>query len=275
MSRSDDWSSYDEAASTFDAISVPAYFTRPARRLIGMSHLSASDRLLDVGSGTGIVAACALEMTPFVIGLDLSCSMLLRAMGRNVRNCVAATATQLPFDDGSFTRLTASFVLNHVSDLDLVLREFARVITIEGSIGVTTWAAGPSDCEAARAWSEVAAEFVDPVILTAQEDRALPNERRLAHLQSLGEVLSGAGFTIERLEQLEFDVRIPTGDYLRSRSIGMTARFIKQYLDPVRWRQCAARASEQVNLAFGPQLEFSTRVNFAVGKRNPLSRRDA
>ncbi len=87
MSRSDHWSSYDEAASTFDAISVPAYFTRPARRLIEMLHFSASDRLLDVGSGTGIVAACALEMTPFVIALDLSCAMLLRAMAGTSELC--------------------------------------------------------------------------------------------------------------------------------------------------------------------------------------------
>ncbi len=48
-----------------------------------------------------------------------------------------------------------------------------------------------------------------------------------------GRCLSGAGVHNRAPEQLEFDVRIPTGDYLRSRSIGMTARFIKQYLDPV------------------------------------------
>jgi hypothetical protein len=43
------WSSYDGIAGTYDSVSVPHYFQRPAERLVALLGISRSDRVLNPG----------------------------------------------------------------------------------------------------------------------------------------------------------------------------------------------------------------------------------
>jgi ubiquinone/menaquinone biosynthesis C-methylase UbiE len=82
--------------------------------------------VLEVGCGTGLLLDRIGAFAKSVRGVDISPEMLKGARGRGHR-VDQASATELPFDDGTFD-VTCSFkVLAHVRDAETALREMARV----------------------------------------------------------------------------------------------------------------------------------------------------
>jgi len=93
-------------------------------------------RVLDVATGTGLVAA-ELERRGFrVTGVDQSPEMLARAQARfdGRVELVEASADALPFPDGAFDHLTFTYLLRYVDDPAATLRELARVVRPGGTI---------------------------------------------------------------------------------------------------------------------------------------------
>jgi len=259
-----DWSSYDGIANTYDTISVPHYFQPAAASLVEALEVSSSDRVLDLGAGTGVVAKVALQRAASVVAADISCSMLLRAKRRGVVQAVASASPALAFADRSFDGVAASFVLNHISDPDGCLREITRILRPGGRLGVTSWARGPSENEIGRSWSEIAEQFIDGSMLAEKTGQALPGEERLRAPRALRETLSVAGFSVLSLAEVEFPISIPTEDYLKSRSVAVTSRFMQSVLPLVQWSDFEARVGERLIARFGFRLDFSVRVNIAV-----------
>jgi demethylmenaquinone methyltransferase / 2-methoxy-6-polyprenyl-1,4-benzoquinol methylase len=92
--------------------------------------------VLDVATGTGLVAA-ELERQGFrVTGVDQSREMLSRAGARfeGRVELVEASAEALPFPDGAFDHLTFTYLLRYVDDPAATLRELARVVRPGGTI---------------------------------------------------------------------------------------------------------------------------------------------
>ena len=92
--------------------------------------------VLDVATGTGLVAA-ELRRTGFhVTGLDQSAEMLARARQRfgDGVALVEASAEQLPFDEATFEHLTVTYLLRYVTDPGTTLRELARVVRPGGVV---------------------------------------------------------------------------------------------------------------------------------------------
>lgn len=103
--------------------------------------VSEGARVLDVGTGPGIVAAAAAERGADVVGIDFSEAMV--AMARRLHPNVhfqSAPAESLPFDDGEFDTVVGNFVLHHAAQPDAVLREAARVLRGSGRAAFTVWA---------------------------------------------------------------------------------------------------------------------------------------
>jgi len=91
-------------------------------------ELSAGERVLDLGAGTGVSTEELARADVFAVGVDLSLGML-RA-GRRARPSVpllAGDALALPFADATFDAVTASFTLRNLVDPDAGLRELLRV----------------------------------------------------------------------------------------------------------------------------------------------------
>lgn len=93
-------------------------------------HLPPGGRLLDVGCGSGDVAAylsVALRRPVFAVGVDVK-PLHLQGAPPAIRR-VAADARSLPFRDRSFDVVTASLFLHHFDEPELagVLRELARL----------------------------------------------------------------------------------------------------------------------------------------------------
>ena len=92
--------------------------------------------VLDVATGTGLVAAELVRRGFTVTGVDQSAGMLARARRRfGVEvELVEASAESLPFADGSFDHLTVTYLLRYVDDPGSTLRELARVVRPGGVV---------------------------------------------------------------------------------------------------------------------------------------------
>lgn len=117
----------------------------------------ATGRVLDLGTGAGLLAIAAVRRWPSVrvVGLDASTGMLGVAAGeaeqrldageRDRMELVAGDAGRLPFPDSSFDLVLASFVLQLVADRGAVIREVRRVLRPGGRFGSVTWLVGDPD----------------------------------------------------------------------------------------------------------------------------------
>jgi SAM-dependent methyltransferase len=95
-------------------------------------------RLLEVGSGTGALAArCAEELGCEVVALDASEEMVRATQARGV-DTMTGDVQQLPFPDGAFDCAVAAWMLYHVPDLDRGVSELARVLHPGGRLVVIT-----------------------------------------------------------------------------------------------------------------------------------------
>lgn len=87
-------------------------------------------RVLDVATGTGLVAAELVRRGFTVTGLDQSAEMLEVARRRfeGTVDVVEASAEDLPFDDAAFDHVTVTYLLRYVDDPGATLAELARVV---------------------------------------------------------------------------------------------------------------------------------------------------
>jgi ubiquinone/menaquinone biosynthesis C-methylase UbiE len=94
-------------------------------------------RVLDVGCGTGRVAAALHERGSRVWGAEPSAEMAAQARARGV-NVKIAPAEHLPFKDGWFERAVAWLVV-HLVDRPAAFAELARVLGPDGRLAVATF----------------------------------------------------------------------------------------------------------------------------------------
>jgi demethylmenaquinone methyltransferase/2-methoxy-6-polyprenyl-1,4-benzoquinol methylase len=92
--------------------------------------------VLDVATGTGLVAAELVRRGFRVTGADQSAQMLAEARHRfgDRVELVEASADQLPFSDGAFDHLTFTYLLRYVDDPGATLQELARVVRRGGVV---------------------------------------------------------------------------------------------------------------------------------------------
>jgi demethylmenaquinone methyltransferase/2-methoxy-6-polyprenyl-1,4-benzoquinol methylase len=95
-------------------------------------------QVLDVATGTGLVAEALLARGFRVTGLDQSPGMLARARVRfgDRLELVEASADALPFPDASFDHLTFTYLLRYVDDPGATLAELARVVRPGGTVAM-------------------------------------------------------------------------------------------------------------------------------------------
>jgi demethylmenaquinone methyltransferase / 2-methoxy-6-polyprenyl-1,4-benzoquinol methylase len=126
---------YDRVATILSLGQDPRW----RRALVDAIEARPADRVLDVATGTGMVAAALhARYGCTVVGLDQSSDMLAVARTRAgvYETVVEGRAEKLPFPDAAFDHLTFTYLLRYVDDPAAVMRELARVVKPGGRVAM-------------------------------------------------------------------------------------------------------------------------------------------
>lgn len=131
---------FDDTAADYDRIEAMLAWgtgSRYRHQALVRGGLKAGMKVLDVGVGTGLVAAqaCLLTGDPaLVTGLDPSPGMLAASRLPATLLLIEGRAESLPFPDNHFDFLSMGYALRHISDLGVAFEEFQRVLKPGGRL---------------------------------------------------------------------------------------------------------------------------------------------
>ena len=163
-----DAASYDGVAEAFDRPSQ-RLSGKAADRLTSLVRVTSADRVLDVGTGTGLLPfglASASEAPASILGIDISSGMIETARRRlhderhddpRIR-FERMDAEQLDLESDSFDVALSAFALTHVPRPELAMREIFRVLRPGGRLGIALGSRppSPSGAQLRHAVSEIA-----------------------------------------------------------------------------------------------------------------------
>jgi len=124
---------YNHIGRMLDWGSGPMY----RRQALQRAGLRKGMRLLDVATGTGLVARGGVEIVGDprrVVGIDPNNGMLREARTALDSPLVRGRAEILPFRSDTFDMLSMGFALRHVEDLEIAFREYRRVLKPGGRV---------------------------------------------------------------------------------------------------------------------------------------------
>lgn len=262
------WISYDVAAESHDRLAVPTFFDKPARDLVARLDLVSAASVLDIGTGSGVAALRALEVTntnAMVVGIDPSLEMLRAARTHGLRRLAVAVVPGLPFPDGYFHRVLASFVLSHIPSYEDALLDIARVLKRHGRVGVTCW--GPLENEYRAFWQSLAELFVDKQLLADSTKEALPWEEWFSEPNHLASAFEASGLVDVEVHRVVYNIHTNISDFLALREASLQARFMRHTLSVSEWERFKKAAALEFHHSFKDPINHTRDVLIAIGTR--------
>ena len=125
---------FERVAKDWDAMRLDYYDERVIERMADVSGLHGEMTVIDVGTGTGFVAAGLAPHVRRVVAVDNSPAMLdvarknLDALGTTNVELLLGDMVSLPLQSVSVDAAFANMVLHHATNPTAVLREMARVV---------------------------------------------------------------------------------------------------------------------------------------------------
>jgi len=185
----------DDASRRIEAIYTTPDVVAQRARVLAALALEPGERVLDVGSGPGLLAsemAAAVGASGAVSGVDVSDNMLELARRRRPPDAgapmefVNGPADSLPYPDSNFDVVVSTQVYEYVEDLPAALSEVHRVLRPGGRVAIL-------DTD----WDSIVCHSQDPQqterILDAWEEH-LADARLPRRLRAL---LDAAGFAVQ------------------------------------------------------------------------------
>lgn len=109
------------------------------KTVVALAALPVGGRLLDLGTGTGDIAAEALSVTPTIlpVGGDFTLEMMQVGKADPARQSIRFTgsdALNLPFPDNTFDAITSGYLMRNVIDVKRAWAEQYRVLKPGGRV---------------------------------------------------------------------------------------------------------------------------------------------
>ncbi|MFN3533142.1 MAG: class I SAM-dependent methyltransferase [Candidatus Brocadia sp.] len=133
---------YDSLAPDYDQ-RWSFYIDATLRETLKRLEINPTDRILDIGCGTGSLLQAIIEGYPSVkvVGIDLSREMLKIARNKQIKDSalIAGKAQCLPFRSESFDVVVSCNAFHYLRKPEECLIEIARVLKPQGRIVITDW----------------------------------------------------------------------------------------------------------------------------------------
>ena len=235
--------------------------TRLADPLLEAAEIGAGERVLDVATGPGYVAAKAAERGAVTTGLDNSEAML--SLARRHHPAIEfrrGNVEALPFPDGSFDAVVGNFILLH-------LAEFLRVLAPVGRLALTVWDVP----ENARLLGVLVDAVAAADAKTPEEIPVGPPIFRFADEREFDRLLRSQGFDGIQVRTIAFSYSSPSPDDLWRGLLGGTVRtsaLILRQSEAVQRNIRAAFDRIVQQYQVDDRLEIPVSVKLAAG-RNP------
>lgn len=127
---------YDALADRYEEIYF--YVADLGQELVSRASPPPGARVLDVGAGRGAVARAALARDCAVTAVDASAGMVARLAADHPTMVVRQQdAGTLDFPDGSFDLVTAGFLVQVLTEPEVALAEFHRVLAPGGMVALS------------------------------------------------------------------------------------------------------------------------------------------
>ncbi|WP_165495196.1 class I SAM-dependent methyltransferase [Actinomadura roseirufa] len=194
---------------------APAYqrgFARLTRFLVDplldAAGVAEGTRLLDVGTGTGVVSAEAVRRGAVVSAIDADPQMAAAARanvpGLDVR---VAVLPDVPFGDAEFAAVTGNCVINHVGVPEATLGALRRVLRPGGRLALSCWTMPGSGALA------LVREAIDEVGVPVPGD--IPEPPFMEHGQALAfrRLVVAAGFADAAVEEVTWEHVVDPEDW--------------------------------------------------------------
>lgn len=131
----DSVSRWDRWAPRYDRGVAARLFFRPLyRRLLERFPVRPGERVLDVGAGTGTLAARLRAAGAEAFAADPSAGMAREARAKLPGRVTVAAAERLPFSDAAFGAVVTSMSVHHWHEAGAGAQEIARVVAPGGRV---------------------------------------------------------------------------------------------------------------------------------------------
>ncbi len=143
MNASDVKSFFEAAAAEWDTMRLTYYDERVIETMADAIAVDGEQTVLDVGTGTGFVAAGLASRAGRVVAIDNSPAMLevardnLAQLGVDNVELREGDLRKLPFEEDSMDAAVANMVLHHAEDPAGMLVEMVRVVRPGGWVAIT------------------------------------------------------------------------------------------------------------------------------------------
>lgn len=145
MSTGMQWGEAGSYPELYEQLAVPAFFERFAERLLERARVADGERVLDVATGTGVVARMIRRHelpASRVVGFDLTPAMVdvgRAAPGGDEVEWVVGDGQELPFEDGSFDLVLCQQGLQFFPDPVAGATQMRRVLVDGGRALAACW----------------------------------------------------------------------------------------------------------------------------------------
>jgi SAM-dependent methyltransferase len=225
--------------------------------------------VLDVGSGTGVLAAelvRALGASGCVVAADPSIAMLSNSQPHTLCHRLVARMPGLPFPNATFDAAAASFVISHLADDAAGLTDMIRVCKSRGRVGLTAWGTFPNP--AGTLWKQVAMAVEGSEGLGEAFASVIPGEEEWSGSSSFERALREAGLTNTMVVTRDFVVTVSTSDYVAMKSASVEGTLLRRMLTAARWDRFAADVNNAFRSRFGETVQYRRDFLAGVGTKS-------